>query len=298
MTETVCAVVVTFNRKNLLRTCLESLLAQTRPIDRILIVNNASSDGTEVLLAAEFPQLDVVNMPVNTGGAGGFHEGMKRACESGFDWIWVMDDDIRMRPDALQTMLGYGHLADLVQCRKLVSGQVLVWEAIWDANACAAMTYTRETSFDNGRDWTSISYCCFEGVLIRRALIERTGLPDTRYFVIGDDTTYGFAASQHGHLIYIRYAGVEKAAGQRAARSRMLFYLSVRNRFLTYQTFKTSGVPVNRNLFIMHQLYLVLSFCVEILRDSKIRSWANLKAPVEGFVHGLRNRFGKPYWIR
>jgi GT2 family glycosyltransferase len=295
--EHVCAVVVTFNRKLLLRTCLESLLAQTRPIDHILIINNASSDGTEALLAEEFPQLEVVHMGANTGGAGGFHEGMKRSLEAGYDWVWVMDDDIRMRPDALEVMLGYGHLADLIQCRKLVNGQVLVWEAIWDANACAAMTYTREASFDNGRDWTSISYCCFEGVLIRRALIERAGLPDTRYFVIGDDTTYGFIASQHGHLIYIRYAGVEKAAGQKAVRSRMLFYLGVRNRFLTYETFKNCGVPVNRNLFLMHQLYFVFSSCAEILRDPKLRNWPNLKAPVQGFVHGLQNRFGKPYWI-
>ena len=49
--ESVCAVVVTFNRKQLLRTCLASLLAQTRPINQILIINNASSDGTEVMLA-------------------------------------------------------------------------------------------------------------------------------------------------------------------------------------------------------------------------------------------------------
>ncbi len=297
MTETVCAVVVTFNRKNLLRTCLDSLLAQTHAIDHILIINNASSDGTAELLTAEFPQLHVVNMPENTGGAGGFHEGMKRASELGYDWIWAMDDDIRMRPDALETMLGYGRIADLVQCRKLMSGEVLVWEAVWDANACATMTCTRETSFDNGRDWISISYSCFEGVLIRRELIERAGLPDTRYFVIGDDTTYGFVASQHGRLIYIRYAGVEKVGGPRAVRSRMLFYLAVRNRFLTYETFKKCGVPVNRKLFIMLQLYLVLTFCVEILTDSKIRTWANLKAPVEGFIHGMRNRFGKPYWI-
>ena len=72
ITERVCAVLVTFNRKTLLRTCLNSLLKQTRPIDQILIVDNASSDGTPELLREEFPQLPLLRLDRNTGGAGGF----------------------------------------------------------------------------------------------------------------------------------------------------------------------------------------------------------------------------------
>ena len=114
--ETVCAVVVTYNRKDLLVECLESLLQQTRPLDGIYIIDNASNDGTpgylkekgfiqelppkesnepwerKFILTYKLP-IYYVRMHENTGGAGGFYEGVKRAYEKGYDWLWLMDDD-------------------------------------------------------------------------------------------------------------------------------------------------------------------------------------------------------------
>jgi rhamnopyranosyl-N-acetylglucosaminyl-diphospho-decaprenol beta-1,3/1,4-galactofuranosyltransferase len=52
--ETVAAVVVTYNRKELLRQCLGGILAQTRPVDAIYVVDNASTDGTDQMIAAEY----------------------------------------------------------------------------------------------------------------------------------------------------------------------------------------------------------------------------------------------------
>jgi rhamnopyranosyl-N-acetylglucosaminyl-diphospho-decaprenol beta-1,3/1,4-galactofuranosyltransferase len=93
----VAAVVVTFNRKELLCECLDALLAQTYPVSRIVLIDNASSDGTAELLAEkgylENEIFDYLRLPVNSGGAGGFHEGVKRAFEAGFDWLWLMDDE-------------------------------------------------------------------------------------------------------------------------------------------------------------------------------------------------------------
>jgi GT2 family glycosyltransferase len=295
---TVCAVVVTFNRKALLRVCLNSLFAQTRPLDQIVIVDNASTDGTDTLLREEFPHLEVLRLPENSGGSGGFHAGMKWALERSFDWVWVMDDDVRMRPDALETMLTYEPIADMIQPRKVINGEILIWEAVWDANACSAVTYSRETSFDNGRDWTSVSYGCFEGALIRGSLIERAGLPDERYFVMGDDTVYGFVASQHGRVIYLRYIGVEKDLGPGTRLSRMALYLQTRNRFLTAEILTRCGVPVSRKLLMLHELNIVLGSWAVVARTPSLRKWSNLKAPVEGLIHGLQGRFGKPYWIK
>ena len=105
MGERVCAVIVTYNRKALLKECLEAVLAQTRPPDHVLVVDNASTDGTAEMLREEFPQVEVLRLPENQGGAGGFHEGMKRAYEEGFDWLWLMDDDTIPRPEALEALL-------------------------------------------------------------------------------------------------------------------------------------------------------------------------------------------------
>src|SRR5829696_919250 len=89
----VCALVLTFNRKALLVECLRSLLAQTAPVDEVLVVDNASTDGTEKLLRAE-GLLDRVRwLPLerNLGSSGGFNRGVAAAREGGWDWIWIMD---------------------------------------------------------------------------------------------------------------------------------------------------------------------------------------------------------------
>ena len=79
----VVAVVVTFNRKNLLIEALNGLLAQTYPLEKIIIINNASTDNTEQLLIEKdflvHSLIDYRLLSSNVGGAGGFHEGLKIA---------------------------------------------------------------------------------------------------------------------------------------------------------------------------------------------------------------------------
>lgn len=95
MSETarVVAVVVTWNRKELLARNLRAVLAQTRPVDEILVVDNASTDGTPEMLAAEFPMVRVVRLAGNAGAAGGMHVGVREGLALGADWLWLMDDD-------------------------------------------------------------------------------------------------------------------------------------------------------------------------------------------------------------
>src|SRR5690349_20673166 len=97
MHERVMAVVVTYNRSRLLLECLSALLRQTQPLDRVVLVDNASTDDTVEQLRThgylDRPEIDYTRLPTNTGGAGGFHEGLRRAMELGADWMWVMDDD-------------------------------------------------------------------------------------------------------------------------------------------------------------------------------------------------------------
>src|SRR3712207_5668423 len=105
MSETVCAVVVTYNRVDLLRECLEAVTGQTRAPDAVLVVDNASTDGTREMVREEFPAVELLELPANEGSAGGFHEGMKAAVARGVDWLWVMDDDTIPAPDALELLL-------------------------------------------------------------------------------------------------------------------------------------------------------------------------------------------------
>ena len=103
---TVAAVVVTYNRLELLKQNIDKLLAQTCPCD-ILLVDNASTDGTgEAMRALEQTgKIQYRNTGANLGGAGGFNFGMRWAVEAGYRYVWVMDDDCLPKPDALEKLL-------------------------------------------------------------------------------------------------------------------------------------------------------------------------------------------------
>lgn len=109
--KSICAVVVTFNRKKLLLNCLGALKAQTRQLSHIVVIDNASTDGTaDFLVQHNWTNSDfftLITLPENMGGAGGFHEGIKYAFEHGFDYIWLMDDDGVPAADCLDKLLPF-----------------------------------------------------------------------------------------------------------------------------------------------------------------------------------------------
>ena len=104
--EKIVAVVVTYNRLEKLKVCLECLMNQSMEIDEIIIVNNSSSDGTTEYLMNLNNDRKLVHLKLdtNTGGSGGFFRGILEALEHGADWIWGMDDDAFPALNALEVL--------------------------------------------------------------------------------------------------------------------------------------------------------------------------------------------------
>lgn len=108
MSSKVAAVVVTYNRKAILGQCLAAIHGQTRRPDRIIIMDNGSTDGTYDDLAEQGLLTDdtvFVRFAENRGPARAFWQGMSHAYADGADWVWVMDDDIIPDPTALEVLL-------------------------------------------------------------------------------------------------------------------------------------------------------------------------------------------------
>jgi rhamnopyranosyl-N-acetylglucosaminyl-diphospho-decaprenol beta-1,3/1,4-galactofuranosyltransferase len=293
----ICAVVVTFNRKDLLCGCLNSLLLQTRRPDAILVIDNASSDGTRARVEQEFPGIEIVTMPFNGGGAGGFHEGIKRAHQAGFDWIWVMDDDIEVLPDTLETMLSYRDIGHFIHVRKMTPEGPLVWEALWEPSSGIAVQLHEDMSFRNGKAWTSVSYGNFEGALIHRSVPERIGYPDPRFFIGLDDTIYGFLASLHVQVIYLNHIGIVRKLA-RPRRERSAYYFPIRNSFLAYEYLRKSGVSLSRYVFWFSQGRNALRSFGQIASTLNWRSPQNAYTVLIAIIHGASGRFGPPPWLK
>ena len=185
----VCAVVVTHNRRSLLVECLAALRTQIRRPDRILVVDNASSDGTPQMLRNEYPDVELVALATNQGGAGGFHDGLRRAHAGGSDWIWLMDDDTVPTPSCLEALLS---AVDRVPAPALLSSKV-VWTdgrphpGNWpgfERSRTEAVVAASEVGLIPLRVTTFVS------LLVSRGAIDDHGLPLRRYFLWSEDLEY------------------------------------------------------------------------------------------------------------
>jgi rhamnopyranosyl-N-acetylglucosaminyl-diphospho-decaprenol beta-1,3/1,4-galactofuranosyltransferase len=210
MPETVAAVVVTYNRAKLLLECLSGLLRQTRAVDKIVLIDNASSDDTRELLRAagylDHPVIAYFRLSTNTGGAGGFHEGMKQAHALGFDWIWIMDDDAEPHSDALERMQpafqdqGIGGVVNLTLG---LDGRPQVEHRGWlDLNSSKLRAH-RPLDGAMPTAPMPISFASFVGLAVSRKMIDRIGLPMREMFIKGDDLEYCIRLSQQGPLTLV-----------------------------------------------------------------------------------------------
>ena len=295
MSDRVCAAVVTFNRKQLLKGTLEALGKQTRPLDAIVVVNNASTDGTEQLLATEFSDLNQIHLPENAGGSAGFHTGLKWGHENGFDWIWVMDDDVEPYPGTLERMLQYKPLSGFIHVRREDQKGPFPWEGIWDITALQKFSYPTDVSFNNGKEWTAVNYANFEGALIHRSVIDKIGLPDVRFFLAGDDSIYGYLASFHTNVIYINHIGIRRMLPFDAAIDANKLYFTFRNKHLLYGYMSAANVPLSRITF-WFQIFVKLGWLFR--HTPEIRTRRHVLRIYQGLRDGVKGKFGRPEWLR
>jgi rhamnopyranosyl-N-acetylglucosaminyl-diphospho-decaprenol beta-1,3/1,4-galactofuranosyltransferase len=193
MSETVCAVVVTYNRKELLRECLQAVLGQTRAPDHVLVVDNASDDGTDALLRDEFADgVEVLRLARNEGSSGGFHAGMATAAGRDFDWLWVMDDDTIPTPPALGTLLDARERLDGLPEPALLASKV-VWTDghVHPMNPPAPHPQDMDRFLDAvSRGLLPIRASTFPSLLVRRAAVERHGPPRKGFWIWADDIDF------------------------------------------------------------------------------------------------------------
>ena len=191
-------VVVTYNRSALLARALESVRHMDPAPGRVIVVDNASTDDTAEVVASFqgrlAPELVHHRMDTNTGGAGGFSEGMRVAWESGSEWIWLMDDDVEVLPDGLARMAHWGSRFRHVQGRRYdYDGSEFYWQYRLSIPLGIPIPIA-PAGFDE-RGYRPMNSGCFEGMFIHRDVVARIGLPDPRFFIYWDDAVYGWLAS-------------------------------------------------------------------------------------------------------
>jgi rhamnopyranosyl-N-acetylglucosaminyl-diphospho-decaprenol beta-1,3/1,4-galactofuranosyltransferase len=209
-TPRIAAVVATFNRLELLQRLLERLDGVAE-LDEILVVDNASTDGTGDWLAGleggEYGD-DHRSRPVlattlerNTGGAGGFHAGLAWAMERGADLVWLMDDDGVPAPDCLALLLERDDLdfwGPAVVDERNPSRLVFPMRLPGSTRVVHEIAAVEAAAVDGLIEGIIIP---FNGVLVTRDLVERIGLVREDFFIWGDDHEYRLRAERAGARI-------------------------------------------------------------------------------------------------
>lgn len=278
----ICVATVTYNRKEYLLKLLNALSVQTYHIDTIYIVDNHSNDGTMGMLIQHGVivsdgisdsvfsglwrgiRINYYYNDINTGGAGGFEQVFRIAASGDHDFLWAMDDDVLPERDCLEILLSmmddnhkitFPSRTDSNFTDYISVSYNLTNPFIFKINRRYKIAYSTELK-DDCVDTYAFP---FEGPLFCMDLLRQVGYPDSKYFIMYDDSDYARRCLKYTKIRYVKTACLHK---QIIPTNHDVFswkdYYCFRNCFLFDMKYgKNIGVRKLRPFFIMMTKYLV-----------------------------------------
>ena len=303
----ITTVVVTFNRLQLLKECLDSLRTQSIPLDEIIIVNNNSTDGTAEWLKTQ-AGITVINQE-NSGGAGGQHTGIQKAMENNPDWIWCMDDDAMPYPDALEKLVPFCQINVAALACSVVNNDgslALIHRGHFDYRALNKGFGCKGLPVESYKaQFAEIGYATFVGILLNSKIVRQIGLPKKEIFLHFDDIEYSLRLQKQGKILLVPHSKIlhkETASnhyfiknlfGKPRTRIKfeklwMRFYV-IRNVTWGIKTYYGKRWDVN---FILLSFFLKSLLGIILFDDHKIK---RIRFFVSAFNDGLNARFNNSY---
>ena len=300
----IAAVVVTYNRKDLLLECISGVrgqegLAPDMILD-VIIIDNASADGTEAavrqLMISEEARKDIAerqilyfNTGANLGGAGGFQYGIRKAVELGYDYLWLMDDDCI---PGVRTLAAF---IDTMRSPSLRDGQwgFLSSKVLWKDGSICEMNVQRQTLTRDTADFSPgqvrpIVMASFVSLFVPAIVVKDLGLPIKEFFLWTDDwewtrrisrkyTCYLVTDSVVTHKSKSNIgADISSETADRLDRFDYLY----RNDVVLYRREGLKG--------FCYECVRLAGHCVRVLLKSKDHKWKRIKKIIGGTAAGLK----------
>jgi GT2 family glycosyltransferase len=198
-TPLVCCVVINWNGWQDTTACVQALLGQNYPGLEIVVVDNASTDDSVQRIRAAFPEIEMVQAGENRGFAAGSNLGIMRAMARGAEFVWLLNNDTIAPPDTLGKLVA----AAEADARAGIVGTVLHYPEsstaiqAWGGGSMRPwMGYV--THYYSPAKLEGNSFATFASVLLRREMLEQTGLLDDGYFMYFEDADLCFRAKAAG----------------------------------------------------------------------------------------------------
>jgi GT2 family glycosyltransferase len=196
----ILAQVHTWNDADVIGLSIEAILRQTLTVDGILIVDNASTDGTAEL---DYPEnVTIVRHQVNLGTSGSVKTGLEYARAHGYDWLWVLDADSVPRPDALELLSGLtrvdagGEIGIVCASHNLSNlGQMLRGRMLTPGGP-------RIPPLPSNRNYVDCDSVIWSGALINLAVVDRVGLPRAGTHGCWEDLSLDYGDTEYSYRIH------------------------------------------------------------------------------------------------
>ena len=209
---TVTAVIPNWNKADLLGTVLADLAHQTHPVERTIVVDNASADRSAEI--AERSGATLIRLSRNKGFAYAVNRGIE-ACAT--DWVLILNNDVRFGTDWLRTMMETAMAAGawfaVGKLRSAARPGLL--DGTFDAVSRAGTSWRCGNGRPDGPVWSSgreIAFAPLTATLVRRELFDRIGLLDESFESYLEDVDFGLrCAAGHYTGVYVPSAVADHA---------------------------------------------------------------------------------------
>lgn len=273
----VCAIMVTYNRLDTLKTAIEHVLAQQVLPATLVIVDNNSTDGTKEYLRTleEQESIKCIYLDRNTGSAGAIAGGMQYALhEGGYDYCWILDDDTFYKKNALEDLMEYIALSDF---------SLLGLKG-------AHIRFGKKIPVNKDKKMQEADYAMIDGALIKMDAMRKAGIVNEKFFMMCDD---------HEYCVRLKKNGFKVGVLQNDSDERL--YLGGQSGF-TKATLWRGYYSSRNHLLIIRQYFSLINLIGYVFLQTKLITAAALFAPdrflrvklrMQGIWHGMRGIGGK-----
>lgn len=278
--ERVSVVIVTFNNAEMLADLINDLHAQIRLPDEIIVIDNGNPKYTEKMIRANYPEVSYVKLQENTGSAGGYYEGIKLAAQTS-DFIYTLDDDVRMKPDTLSEIIKGFYLLETSTQSKIAAVRS-VGEKHPELIA------------------TQMDFYTWRGTLFKTSVFREEGLPLPDFFIYGEDLEYSLRLAKKGYRFYWVPESIcqernraqngkthAEVFGRRSVRYQDPFrlYYAFRNEIFIYRQY-------NQIIKLIYVVMYAIKVTLMILREERWDGRRSVMAIADGMIDGVMGRLG------
>jgi GT2 family glycosyltransferase len=285
----VLIIVLCYNGITLTRACLRSLARLRYPHADVLVVDNASSDGTAATVRAEFPHVQVIETGANLGFAAGNNAGLRYALAHGYDYALLLNNDTEVAPDFLTRLVEAAEAAPEIG----IAGPTICYydapDRIWSAGG--VIDWRRGASRMRGLGEVDagqyppgeVDFVTGCALLVKRAALDRAGLLDERFFMYYEETEWCVRIARAGfRIIFVPSARVlHKIPLDARADQPYVAYYMTRNRLLFLRATR-AGLPAWLHAALAQDLRTCLSLSLRPKwrarrshRDAMVRAWSD-----------------------